>query len=425
MFSSIKHAPHSARKRMLSHVYSKSYIQSSPAVERISQILMYDRLLPLLKAKAVAEAPVDAYQLLNAATMDSISAFLYGIRCSTNRLQDPEANRAWLDMYWSRFPYRFFGQEIPNFSSFMRKWGIKLVPKAVTNADQSIEDWNYAMCEKAKSVVNEMDHGETVNPEDVPTVYSRLKSALEKEAESQEVIDKKSSFISSTLTKAPLQLRLASELFDQLAAGFDTSGIVLTYAAWELSRHHKIQDQLRSELLGLRNTLNIAGGTSLPDPQELDSLPILHAVMMETLRLHSAIPGAQPRSTPYPSCTLRGYPDIPGGIRVNAQAYSLHRNEAAFPEAEQWKPERWLEDMEGQTEKKERWFWAFGSGGRMCVGSNFAMHSNKIILAAIYSNFRTMIVDDSGIEQSDAYTAPPSGKSLMLKLEYMEPQTPA
>lgn len=41
----------------------------------------------------------------------------------------------------------------------------------------------------------------------------------------------------------------------------------------------------------------------------------------------------------------------------------------------------------------------------------------KYIVAALYSNYTTTIVDDSGIEQSDAYTAPPKSDKLLIKLE--------
>lgn len=41
----------------------------------------------------------------------------------------------------------------------------------------------------------------------------------------------------------------------------------------------------------------------------------------------------------------------------------------------------------------------------------------KYILAAVYTNFRTAVVDDSGIEQADAYTARPQGESLVLRFE--------
>jgi hypothetical protein len=41
----------------------------------------------------------------------------------------------------------------------------------------------------------------------------------------------------------------------------------------------------------------------------------------------------------------------------------------------------------------------------------------KYIIAAIYTNFTTTLVDDEGIEQRDLYTAPPTGGKLIVKLE--------
>jgi hypothetical protein len=40
----------------------------------------------------------------------------------------------------------------------------------------------------------------------------------------------------------------------------------------------------------------------------------------------------------------------------------------------------------------------------------------KYIIAALYTNFTTEIVDDQGIEQMDLYTAPPSSGKLIVKL---------
>jgi len=41
----------------------------------------------------------------------------------------------------------------------------------------------------------------------------------------------------------------------------------------------------------------------------------------------------------------------------------------------------------------------------------------KYAVAALYSNYTTSIVDDIGIEQSDAYTAPPTSDKLMIRLQ--------
>jgi hypothetical protein len=41
----------------------------------------------------------------------------------------------------------------------------------------------------------------------------------------------------------------------------------------------------------------------------------------------------------------------------------------------------------------------------------------KYIVAALYSGYSTSIVDDTDIEQSDSYTAPPKSDKLIIRLE--------
>jgi unspecific monooxygenase len=41
----------------------------------------------------------------------------------------------------------------------------------------------------------------------------------------------------------------------------------------------------------------------------------------------------------------------------------------------------------------------------------------KLAVAAIYTNFRTVIVNDDDIEAIDAYTVKPQGDKLILKFE--------
>lgn len=41
----------------------------------------------------------------------------------------------------------------------------------------------------------------------------------------------------------------------------------------------------------------------------------------------------------------------------------------------------------------------------------------KLVVAAVYTNFRTYIVDDEGIEQEDGYTCGPIGNKLILRVE--------
>lgn len=41
----------------------------------------------------------------------------------------------------------------------------------------------------------------------------------------------------------------------------------------------------------------------------------------------------------------------------------------------------------------------------------------KYIVAAIYSNFTSHIVDDAGMEQTDGYTSRPASDRLILRFE--------
>lgn len=41
----------------------------------------------------------------------------------------------------------------------------------------------------------------------------------------------------------------------------------------------------------------------------------------------------------------------------------------------------------------------------------------KLAVAAIYTNFKTFIVDDDDIEAIDAYTVKPRGEKLILRFE--------
>ncbi|KAH9862454.1 hypothetical protein IAQ61_009870 [Plenodomus lingam] len=409
MFSTERNKPHSQRKRMLSNIYSKSFVTTNEALLAQMSAILYKRFLPRLEATLANDEEggvLNIYALLSGTTMDIVTAYIFGLRASSNLLENAE-QRAWfLDLYNSRRSFNFWPQEFPNFTAFVAMWfGYRLAPKWVDEANGEIEKWTARMCDDASETVA----NGTTKPEDLPVVYQQLSKTLFKDVEKGRMSSKEI---------------IASEVLDQLAAGFDTSGITLVYVVHELSQHKDIQTRLRAELLTLSPQLVPSSSPALPDPKAVDALPYLHAVVWETLRLHSAIPGPQPRVTPPQGCTL-GPEDatyfVPGGVRVSASAGLLHQNEDVYECASDWRPERWLHldtlDAEKRKDMESRWFWAFGSGGRMCVGSHLAVYQMKYIVAALYSNYSTGIVDDTGIEQSDAYTAPPRGEKLIIRLE--------
>jgi cytochrome P450 len=148
---------------------------------------------------------------------------------------------------------------------------------------------------------------------------------------------------------------IASEMLDHILAGHETTAITLTYMMYELSRQPSLQSKLRAEVRTLSPRLNYPTNIpdDLPSSRSIDALPPLDAIIQETLRRYPAAAGSEPRVTPPGSTTIGDYSGIPGGVRISANQYTLHRNAKAFPDFETWKPERWLEaDKEQKDEMK-------------------------------------------------------------------------
>ena len=374
MFTTVGHQPHSARKRMLSHVYSKSFLQTSSQIADNSLVLFRDRFLPQLEQAAQHGTVIEVHEMNNGFTMDFMSAYIFGIASSTNLSIDPAARQEFLQSYHCRRPYEFYSQEVPELKKFTRKFGLPIVPRFVDDANEKIEAWVMKICDSADSYLAAVPSAGAE-----PVVYKQLKTSLEKSQAK----------FPETDGGDRTRLEIASEMLDHLSAGHETTAIALTYLCWEVSQDRDLQRKLRDELFSLEPPIiwppESAAKFELPTPKSIDSLPLLHAVIMETLRLHAPIPGIEPRITPAGGCTLAGYANIPADVRVSAFAYALHRNGKVFPEPERWNVKRWLQPKDSpETKEMLRWFWAFGSGGRMCIGSNLAMQGDFRVFVAIH-----------------------------------------
>lgn len=367
MFSMLDNKSHSVQKRKISNVYSKSYIQSSHDMLTLSRCTIFERLLPILDNLAADKTPINIHEFNFAIGMDFVTAYLFGLQNASNFLDDVKARKAWLTIFQSRRPYAFWASELPGLVAIpwlLRNIRTHVTPSWLEVMDKKLESSCLDMCKaaelhlKSASPSAEAASTRTTNP----VVYNQL--------------TKSSSNMDLTASSPfPQTLLIASELLDHVGAGHETTGVSLTYYLHQLSQRPTLQATLRAELLTLTPTLEYSSSSahSLPSPRSIDALPLLHATLMETLRRHAAIPGPQPRVTPSTPTSLAGSPLLPAGIRVSANAYCLHRNEQVFPDPESWMPERWLNQTKDQTAEMMRWFWAFGSGGRMCIGSHFAI----------------------------------------------------
>ncbi|KAK8098547.1 Cytochrome P450 monooxygenase cypX [Apiospora kogelbergensis] len=354
--------------------------------------------------------------------MDFISAYCFGIKNSSNFVQQKAYRDHWLGLYRARKGYSFFNQELPRLSRFLSLAGIHLTPARIDAANRELEVWCEKLCAATlASLEKEGDNAQGSAGDAV--VIRALVSGLDKEERAR---GKESPIFSTAISQR--NLTISSEIFDHLLAGQETTGVALTYLSWHLSQSQDLQHQLRAELLSLAPAMSLESGkVQLPNSGELDRLPLLHAVLVETIRLYAPAGGPEPRVTPSPSSRVGPY-TLPGDVRISASAYNLHRDEKYFPRAGTWDYTRWLHSDVDEERRRDvnRQFWGFSSGGRMCLGSNFAMHADaagaemKLLAASIYTNYTSHIVDDEGIEPTDGYTSHPISGQLWLRFDRIE-----
>ncbi|KKY39112.1 putative cytochrome p450 [Diaporthe ampelina] len=197
-------------------------------------------------------------------------------------------------------------------------------------------------------------------------------------------------------------------------AGADTSSNTLTSALFYLARNPSFYTRLQSEVAGV-----FPGGPETFSydvlSKNLSAVPMLDAVINETLRLRPAVPSGNPRVTPPEGLTIplvdkSGNKEdlfIPGDVDVYVPPYWVHRDPNYFPDPEAFLPDRWLggatdrETTEGSLSRGKRQrgdsytigpremevFFPFQVGQFACPGKNLAMWEMRSFLARMALRF--------------------------------------
>ncbi|KAK2023942.1 cytochrome P450 [Colletotrichum zoysiae] len=222
-----------------------------------------------------------------------------------------------------------------------------------------------------------------------PTVFSKIYDAKEKEM----------------LTR--IEMRDNAQVF--IVGGSDTTANSLIYLVWAVCKNPEIKAKLLKELYSLPENYTY---------DHLKELTYLDYVINETLRLYTALPCGLQRVVPPEGADLAGH-FVPGGSVVATQAYSLHRNETAFPDPYRYIPERW----ENTTQLMKDCSMPFGGGARTCLGRHLARIELRLITTRFFLAFPKATVSDydgmcdKDMEQALYFLMVPSGHRCWIKLE--------
>ncbi|KAK7984718.1 hypothetical protein PG988_002340 [Apiospora saccharicola] len=221
---------------------------------------------------------------------------------------------------------------------------------------------------------------------------------------------------------------IAVEAGGFMIAGTDTTSNTLTYLVWAVMNNddgglqatleHELQERIENDPSGVTDAA-------------LEKLPILNAVIEETLRLYGAAPIPLPRIVPPGGLELGGTTS-PRGPRLQRKptrctgtrgsSSTLRRIHLTLSTTRsRFDHTRWLPGGECATSKAARSaFGPFGAGSRGCIGKHLAYMELRLGAAAFFREFRGCRLGGSvtveSMHMDNLVLMEPRGKTLKVVL---------
>ncbi|TFK93081.1 cytochrome P450 [Polyporus arcularius HHB13444] len=163
---------------------------------------------------------------------------------------------------------------------------------------------------------------------------------------------------------------LAGSMF---GAGSDTTAGVLGFLTMASARYPEAQRRAQAQLDA------VVGRDRLPTSADQDSLPEVWAYIEELYRWRPVVPSGISHSATQ-DIIWKDYV-IPAGTEVVGCHWAIARDPEVFPDGEEFKPTRWLDDQ-GRL-KDDLKFFNWGFGRRVCPGQHLADRSVFINTALV------------------------------------------
>eukprot|EP00298_Acanthocystis_sp_HF-20_P015215 c21062_g1_i3.p1 GENE.c21062_g1_i3~~c21062_g1_i3.p1 ORF type:complete len:507 (-),score=167.95 c21062_g1_i3:18-1502(-) len=165
-----------------------------------------------------------------------------------------------------------------------------------------------------------------------------------------------------------------------IIAGRDTTACSLSWTIYELNRHPEIFQEVIKEIQNTEIGENLASASVLP---------YLHAVIMESLRLHPSVPKQLKYAVK--DDVLPDKTTVKSGMAVLYSSYALNRNPELWEDPLSFKPERWLESVSPvyipKVEPSTFKYVTFNAGRRICLGKGLALMELKLVLSLLLPIF--------------------------------------
>jgi cytochrome P450 len=184
-------------------------------------------------------------------------------------------------------------------------------------------------------------------------------------------------------------------------AGHETTANATTWTLYLLGEQIELQERAASEA---RAALSAGTGADLPD-----RLPLLRAILEESLRLYPPVPRFDREAL---AADAIGEHEVQPGDLVSIWPWIIHRHKKLWTEPDVFDPERF---MPGHQDDRHRFqYIPFGGGPRTCVGARLAMAEALTILAIWLAYWRFKPVFGREVRVSGMVTLRPKGGLPMI-----------
>ena len=196
---------------------------------------------------------------------------------------------------------------------------------------------------------------------------------------------------------------LINTIYDMFGAGYETIRDTLCWAIGFLVQNPSYQRDIQAQLD------KVVGRDRMPCLDDRLNFPLVHATIMETLRLGNIVPQA------IPHCTLRdtvlcGY-RVPKGTIMFIDLEAVHLNPECWENPTVFNPYRHI-DEQGKLITGKGNFFPFGAGRRTCAGEPLAKMELFMFLSWLLHKFTIQPEEDQD---------PPQLKPLRAFVQYPTP----
>uniref|UniRef100_A0A8C6RXQ8 Cytochrome P450, family 27, subfamily a, polypeptide 1 n=2 Tax=Nannospalax galili TaxID=1026970 RepID=A0A8C6RXQ8_NANGA len=219
-----------------------------------------------------------------------------------------------------------------------------------------------------------------------------------------------SGYLYFLLTKELLSHQEAISTFPELLlAGVDTTSNTLTWALYHLSKNPEIQEALHKEVVG------VVPFGKVPQHKDFAHMPLLKAVIKETLRLYPVVP-TNSRIMVEKETEIDGF-IFPKNTQFVFCHYVVSRDPSVFSEPESFQPHRWLRKNGTNNHKFQHPFGSvpFGYGVRACLGRRIAELEMQLLLSRLIQQYEVVPASGMGEVKSMARIVLTPNKKVSLR----------